>query len=149
MMSFIDTHREVYGVEPICAVLPIAPSTYYAHQAGVRDPARRSARGCRDAMLSTEIARLHAANFGVYGVRKVWRQLLREGIIVARCTVSRLMRAQGLAGAVRGRRWVKTTSSDNHAARPLDRVQRQFAATRPNALWVADLTYVATWRGFV
>ncbi len=148
MIAFIDDHRALYGVEPICRVLPIAPSTYHAQAARRADPGRLPARAKRDAMLMAEIRRVHAANFGVYGVRKVWRQLAREGIAVARCTVARLMRAMGLAGVVRGRR-VRTTVPDPAADCPLDRVNRQFRAEGPNRLWVADFTYVATWSGFV
>jgi len=148
-VSFIDTHREAYGVEPICAQLPIAPSTYYVHKACGREPARRSSRARRDAAPKVEIQRIHAEHFGVYGVRKVWRQRLREGSRIARCTVARLMRVLGLKGAVRGERWVKTTDAAGADTQPIDRVQRQFVAARPNALWVADLTYVATWQGFV
>jgi len=148
MVAFIDDQRAAYGVEPICALLPIAPSTYYAAKAQTADPARRSPRTQRDARLREEIRRVWEANLRVYGVRKVWRQLLREGIAVARCTVARLMRQMGLAGAIRGRRF-KTTVPDTSAARPADLVNRTFVATRPNALWVADLTYVATWKGFV
>lgn len=149
MVSFIDDHREVYGVEPICAVLPIAPSTYYAHKAQQRDPEQRSLRAKCDALLRVEIARVWEANFQVYGVRKVWRQLTREGVPVARCTVARLMGGLGLSGAVRGQAFKVTTVADESAARPADRVNRNFTATRPNQLWVADLTYVATWLGFV
>jgi putative transposase len=148
MKAFIDEHREVYGVEPICRVLPIAPSTYYEHAARKADPDRRSARERRDIELSQEIRRVFAANFGVYGVRKVWRQMQREGIAVARCTVARLMRQMGLQGVVRGKS-IKTTVSDAAAPCPRDRVNRQFTAPRPNALWVSDFTYVATWSGFV
>ncbi|MEC9264917.1 MAG: IS3 family transposase [Pseudomonadota bacterium] len=148
MMAFIDDHRDVYGVEPICRVLPIAPSTYHEHAARKRDPSRRPARDRRDAELSEEIRRVFEANFGVYGVRKVWRQMKREGIDVARCTVARLMRRMGLKGVIRGKP-VKTTVSDKATPCPLDRVNRQFQALRPNALWVSDFTYVATWRGFV
>ena len=148
MVAFIDAHRETYGVEPICAVLPIAPSTYYAHKACEANPRLRSCRAKRDAWLTVQIRRVHAENFDVYGARKVWRQLHREGIVVARCTVARLMRAIGLQGAVRGRAFTTTTRGDG-AARPSDLVNREFVATRPNELWVADLTYVATWRGFV
>ncbi|WP_091972084.1 IS3 family transposase [Methylobacterium gossipiicola] len=148
MIAFIDDHRALYGVEPICRVLPIAPSTYRAHAARRADPGRLPPRAKRDAVLMAEIRRVHAANFGVYGVRKVWRQLAREGIAVARCTVARLMRAMGLAGVVRGRR-VRTTVPDPAAVCPLDRVNRQFKAECPNRLWVADFTYVATWVGFV
>ena len=148
IVTFIDTQRAVYGVESICALLPIAPSTYYAAKARAGDPSLRSRRAKRDARLRDEIRRVWEANLRVYGVRKVWRQLLREGITVARCTVARLMRQMGLAGAIRGRRF-KTTVADPSAARPADLVQRAFVAPRPNALWVADLTYVATWKGFV
>lgn len=148
MVSFIDAHRGAYGVEPICAQLPIAPSTYYEHKARQADPSRLPARTQRDAVLSPQIRRVWQENRQVYGSRKVWRQLTREGIPVARCAVERLMRAQGLRGAVRGRQY-KTTVPDEVAARPADLVQRQFVATRPNQLWVADLTYVATWMGFV
>ena len=129
-------------------MLPIAPSTYYTHKSQQRDPERRSARGKRDDDLKREIQRVWDDNFRVYGVRKVWRQLKREGHVVARSTVARLMRDLGLRGVVRGRR-VKTTVPDDLLERPLDRVNRQFHVSRPNALWVADLTYVATWRGFV
>jgi transposase InsO family protein len=148
MVAFIDDHREDYGVEPICKVLPIAPSTYYAHKAREADPALRSARAQRDEQLRVEIQRVWDANFKVYGVRKVWRQLRREGFAVARCTVARLMREMGLRGAVRGRR-LKTTVPTETADQPLDLVERDFSAARPNRLWVSDLTYVATWRGFV
>jgi transposase InsO family protein len=148
MIAFIDDHRATYGVEPICKVLPIAPSTYHAHAARRADPERLPARAKRDAALMAEIRRVYEANFRVYGVRKVWRQLAREGIVVARCTVARLMRSMGLAGVVRGRR-VRTTVPDPAAACPLDRVNRQFKAECPNRLWVADFTYVATWAGFV
>jgi transposase InsO family protein len=148
MVTFIDAHRDQYGVEPICRELPIAPSQYYAHRARERDPTRVPARLQRDRVLVPEIQRVHAENFGVYGARKVWRQLKREAIGVARCTVERLMRLAGLQGAVRGRRW-RTTRADEALERPLDRVKRQFLAARPNALWVADFTYVATWSGVV
>lgn len=148
MIAFIDAHREAHGVEPICKVLPIAPSTYRAHAAQRRDPLKSSARARRDGGLREKIQRVFDANFKVYGVRKVWRQMRREGENVARCTVERLMREMGLRGAVRGRP-VKTTLSDRKAPCPLDRVNRQFQAPRPNALWVSDFTYVATWRGFV
>jgi putative transposase len=143
MITYIDQHKHRYGVEPICRVLPIAPSTYHAAQ---RRPA--SARAVRDRQLKAEIVRVHAEHFGVYGARKVWRQLDREGIAVARCTVERLMRELGLRGAVRGKTR-RTTTPDAAAARSADLVDRDFAAQRPNQLWVADLTYVATWSGFV
>ena len=148
MIAFIDDHREVYGVEPICKVLPIAPSTYRVHAARRTNPDKRPARARRDAALRVEIQRVFDENFQVYGVRKVWRQLGREGIAVARCTVARLMRRMGLAGAVRGRP-VRTTRSDKAGACPLDHVNRHFQAPRPNVLWVSDFTYVATWSGFV
>lgn len=148
MVRFIDDHRALYGVEPICAVLPIAPSTCYAHKVRQADPARRSARAQRDERLLGEIQRVWDTNFQVYGAQKVWRQLDREGVAVARCTVERLMRTLGLCGAVRGRR-VKTTVPADVADRPQDLVQRNFTAERPNQLWVSDFTYVATWRGFV
>ena len=147
MIAFIDDHR-AYGVEPICKVLPIAPSTYHEYAARRRDPARRPARAQRDDRLCTEIRRVWEENFGVYGVRKVWRQLRREGIAVARCTIARLMRQMGLSGAVRGKT-VKTTVSHPATPCPHDKVNRQFQAPRPNALWVADFTNVATWQGFV
>ena len=149
MVAFIDAHREAYGVEPICDVLPIAPSTYYEHRARACDPSRRSARVQRDDELRPQIRRVWNENLGVYGARKVWRQLGREGTDVARCTVERLMRADRLAGAVRGRAFRITTVADERAVRPPDLVERSFSATRPNQLWVADLTYVATWAGFV
>ena len=148
MVSFIDEHRMVYGVEPICEVLPIAPSTYFEQKVRQVDPSRRPARARRDAELQQTIPRVWKENFSVYGPRKVWKQLKREGIEVARCTVERLMRDLGLRGAIRGRKF-KTTIPDEAAARPADLVQRDFTATRPNQLWVADLTFVATWRGFV
>ena len=147
MVGFVDQHREAYGVEPICEVLPIAPSTYYAHKAQVADPELRSARVKRDEELCGEIRRVWKDNFQVYGVRKVWRQLNREKTPVARCTVGRLMNDLGLQGAVRGKKF-KTTIPEEAAARPLDLVKRAFAAAGPNRLWVSDLTYVATWRGF-
>ena len=148
MTSFIDEQRGDYGVEPICAVLPIAPATYYEQKARGADPTRLPERVQRDAALGKEIERVWHENRRIYGARKVWRQLQREGFKVARCTVERLMRNLGLAGAVRGRR-IRTTISDEEAARPADLVERDFTATRPNQLWVADLTYVATWAGFV
>jgi putative transposase len=147
-ITYIDDYRDRFGVEPICTVLPIAPSTYYEHKARQRDPDRRSDRAKRDDVLRPEIQRVWDENFSVYGVRKVWRQLKREDFVVARCTVVRLMQTLGLQGVVRGRR-IKSTIPDDAADRPLDRVHRNFKVTRPNALWVADLTYVATWRGFV
>ena len=148
MVSFIDAHREAYGVEPVCKELPIAPSTYYESKAREAGRAPVPARTRRDAELRAEIGRVWEENFGVYGVRKVWRALNREGLLVARCTVARLMGELGLRGVVRGRR-AKTTRAAKEPTRPADRVNRVFEASRPNALWVADLTYVATWRGFV
>jgi putative transposase len=144
----IDEHRQTYGVEPICRLLPIAPSTYYVHAARRADPTKLPARARSDVALMLEIRRVFEANFSVYGVRKVWHQLGREGIGVARCTVARLMQIMGLQGAVRGRK-VRTTIPDPAAACPLDRVNRHFKAPCPNALWVSDFTYVATWAGFV
>ena len=148
MVSFIDEHQATYGVEPICAQLPIAPSTYYEYKARQADPARLPPRARRDLELAKEIRRVYEENFQVYGARKVWRQLGREGIRVARCTVERLMRSLGLAGVVRGKK-CRTTVADDRADRPADRVNRQFKADRPDQLWVADFTYVATWVGFV
>ena len=148
MIGFIDDYRGAYGVEPICRVLKIAPSTYHAHDARRRRPDTAPPRVQRDAALRVEIQRVFDENFQVYGVRKVWRQLVREGEGVARCTVARLMRGMGLQGVIRGRR-LRTTISDKAAPSPLDRVNRQFWAPRPNVLWVSDFTYVATWAGFV
>jgi len=149
MVAFIDAHRAVHGVESICTQLPIAPSTYFRHKAQHADPDRRSARARRDDELRAIIRRIWTEHFQVYGPRKVWRQMGREGLRVARCRVRRLMREMGLAGAVRGRAWVTTTQSQPDAQQPSDLVERDFTATRPNQLWVSDLTYVATWRGFV
>jgi transposase InsO family protein len=149
MVRFIDDHRASYGVESICDVLPIAPSTYFRCRAHAVDPTTRSARAQRDADLRVEIQRVYDSHFRVYGPRKVWRQLRREGHRVARCTVERLMREMGVAGAVRGRAWVTTTQSAPALDRPRDLVDRTFMATRPNQLWVSDFTYVATWAGFV
>jgi putative transposase len=148
MIAFIDEHRGVFGVEPICTVLPIAPSTDHAHAARRADPSKLSCRAKRDEVLKAQIRRVFEENFRVYGVRKLWRQLDREGIAVARCTVARLMKVMGLQGVVRGKP-VRTTVPDPAAACPLDRVNRQFQAPRPNALWVSDFTYVVTWSGFV
>jgi putative transposase len=148
MIAFIDDQRGVHGVEPICKVLPIAPSTYHAHAARRADPAKASARSRRDAALLPQIRRVYEENFQVYGVRKVWRQLGREGNDIARCTVARLMRKMGLRGAVRGKA-IQTTNGKHALPCPADRVNRQFQAPRPNALWVSDFTYVATWAGFV
>jgi len=148
MVSFIDNHRADYGVESICKQLPIAPSTYYESKVRESNPERRSDRAKRDQELCVDIQRVWEENFQVYGVRKVWRQLNREDISAARCTVERLMRYLGLQGAVRGRS-CRTTRSDDALDRPADLVNRQFCATRPNQLWVADITFVATWAGFV
>jgi len=148
MVEFIDAHRGVHGVEPICTVLPIAPSVYYEQKTRQADPSKLPARAQRDEVLRGEIRRVWQENFSVYGVRKVWKQLKREEIKVARCTVGRLMRQMGLRGVIRGRKH-KTTIGDDSVDRPRDLVDRDFKATRPNELWVADLTYVATWRGFV
>ena len=183
MVRFIDDHRAGLGVEPICAVLPIAPSTYHRHRQQRTDPTRRSARAQRDDQLRVEIQRVYDEHQQVYGPRKVWKQLRRDGVCVARCTVARLMRAMGLAGAVRGRTrqfvatrpnqlwvsdftyvatWAASSTSRGRVCtthhhdpqagaggRPVDLVDRQFVATRPNQLWVSDFTYVATWGGFV
>ena len=148
MLAFIDAHRAEYGVEPICEQLPIAPSTYYEHKSRQADPSRLPPRVQRDIELSGSIRRVWDENFRVYGARKVWRQLRREGLPIARCTVERLMRRAGLCGVVRGRR-KRTTFPADVAQRPLDRVKRQFVASRPDELWIADFTYVATWMGFV
>ncbi|PHP16712.1 IS3 family transposase [Sphingobium sp. IP1] len=148
MTAFIDEHRAEYGVELICRVLPIAPSTYHERVAQRRDPGRLSDRARRDQDLKPEVMRVFAENFGVYGVRKVWRQMNREGFAVARCTIERLMRDLGLQGVIRGKP-VRTTISNKAAPCPLDHVNRQFHAPAPNMLWVSDFTYVATWAGFV
>ena len=149
MVGYIDDHRDRFGVEPICAVLRIAPSTYFLQKAQQRDPAKRSARARRDADLTGAIRQVWEENHQVYGPKKVWKELRRQGVRVARCTVARLMRALGLCGVSRGKAWVITTRADAAAERPADLVDRHFRATRPNQLWVADFTYVATWRGFV
>jgi putative transposase len=146
--AFIDEHRGAYGVEPICRVMQIAPSTYWLHAQRQACPELRPERAKRDDVLANEVRRVWQANMEVYGVRKVWRQLHREGLEVARCTVGRLMRRQGLQGAVRGKK-LRTTIPDPTAARPSDKVQRVFYAERPNQLWVSDFTYVSTWQGFV
>lgn len=148
MTVFIDEHQAAYGVEPICKLMPIAPSTYYEQKARRADPTRLPERAHHDAVLCDEIKRVWDESRRLYGARKVWRQLRREGIEAARCTVERLMRQLVITGAVRGRK-PKTTIPDEAAARPADLVERDFTATRPNQLWVADLTYVATWTGFV
>ena len=148
MIAFIDGHRPVLGVEPICKVLPIAPSTYYDTVAKRTEVDRLSVRARRDVRLKIEIRRVFDANYRVYGVRKVWRQLQREGFDVARCTVARLMRTMGLQGVIRGKP-VRTTVSDKAVPCPLDQVNRQFHAPAPNRLWVSDFTYVSTWAGMV
>ncbi len=148
MIAFIEDHRKEHGIEPICKVLPIAPSTYYDHEAKLREPERLSARAKRDEELKGEVKRVFDSNFGVYGVRKLWRQLLRDDFKVARCTVERLMRKMGLKGVIRGRT-VRTTIGDKAAPCPLDHVNRQFHAPAPNRLWLSDFTYVSTWSGFV
>ncbi len=147
MIAFIDDHRDAHGVEPICKMLPIAPSTYHDHAAKRRDPAKLSARAQRDMALKPEIARVFAENFEVYA-RKVWRQMQRKGYRVARCTVERLMAEIGLQGVIRGKP-VRMTVQDKAAPCPLDHVNRQFHAPAPNRLWLSDFTYVSTWSGFV
>ena len=149
MVGFIDEHRGNYGVGPISEVLPIAPSTYYAQRAIQADPSLRSSRAKRDEWLKVEIQRVWDENLAVYGAEKIWKQLNREGIPVARCTVARLMEDMGLQGAVRGRAFKTTTVPGEGTSHPVDLVDRDFQASRPNELWVSDLTYVATWRGFV
>jgi putative transposase len=149
MVTFVDQYRPTYGVEPICRVLPIAPSTYFRCKAEQRDPSKRAARAQFDDVLRAIIRRIWEDNHRVYGPRKVWKQMGREGLRAARCRVRRLMRDLGLVGASRGRAWTTTTQSTPALDRPADRVDRNFTATRPNQLWVADFTYVATWRGFV
>ena len=148
MISFIDEHRSVFGAEPICRLLPIAPSTSYENVAKRLDVDRLSDRARSDIGMKIEIRRVFNENFQVYGVRKVWRQLQREGYDIARCTVARLMRSMSLLGIIRGKP-VRTTFSDKAAPSPLDRLNRQFKAQAPNRLWVSDFTYVATWQGFV
>jgi transposase InsO family protein len=148
MVAFIDEHRDEYGVEPMCRVLPIAPSTYHEHVHRRAHPEKRPPRVQRDEELKPEVQRVFDENYRVYGVRKVWKQLKREGFPVARCTTRRLMRDLGLRGVVRGRKAPRTTVSDN-APCPADLVQRDFMATAPNRLWVADFTYVRTLKTFV
>lgn len=148
MVAFIDKYRSCYGVEPICAVLPIAPSTYYRCKYLQKTPDKHSHRAKRDNMLEVEIRRVWDENRQVYGARKVWKQLNRESIFVARCTVERLMKKLEIQGVRRGKK-VRTTLPSDSVDRPLDLVNRQFVATQPNQLWVADITYVATWSGFV
>lgn len=149
MKRFIDDHRGEYGVESICRVLPIAPSTYYEEKAREADPSLLPLRAQRDAFFAEEIQRVWNENRKVYGARKVWLQLKREGFAVARCTVARLMAQMGLRGVVRGKKNPITTFAGASDTRPLDLVNREFAATRPNQLWIADFTYVTTWIGFV
>jgi putative transposase len=149
MVTFIDQHRATYGVEPICRVVPIAPSTYFRWKAAQADPTKRSTRAVRDEVLKAIIQRIWGENDRAYGSRKVWKQMGREGIREARCRVRRLMRDLGLVGVVRGRAWTTTTQGDATVTRPADLVDRHFVATRPNQLWVSDFTYVATWQGFV
>ena len=148
MVEFIDQHRDCFGVEPICTALQFVPSRYWREAARERNPALCPARHRRDAALVPEIERVWASNLRVYGADKVWKQLHREGIPVARCTVERLMRRHGWQGVKRGKR-VRTTVPDAKAPCPLDRVNRQFRAERPNQLWVSDFTYVSTWQGIV
>ena len=147
-MGFIDAHRKDLGIEPICHELAIAPSSYHTHAARLADANKRSARARRDDALRAQIERVHAASFGLYGSRKIWHQMRREGIKVAKCTVERLMRTMGLAGIRRGKKTI-TTVSNPKAPCPLDKVNRAFKVSRPNALWVVDFTYVHTWAGFV
>jgi transposase InsO family protein len=147
MMAFIDAHRGELGIEPICRELAIAPSSWHEHAARLADPGRRPARARHDDEIKEQIRRVHQASFGLYGSRKVWHQMRREGIRVAKCTVERLMRVMGLAGVRRGKKAI-TTVSNPKAPCPLDKVNREFKVTRPNALWVVDFTYVHTWAGF-
>ncbi len=148
MKRYIDAHRDTNGVEPICKVLEIAPSCYRRHAARTRSPDLRSARARRDEDLMADIQRVWHANWQVYGAEKVWRQLHREGIAVARCTVERLMKQLGLQGVRRGKK-VRTTVPDGKASCPHDHVNRVFRADRPDQLWVSDFTYVSTWQGWV
>ncbi|WP_439332986.1 IS3 family transposase, partial [Xanthomonas citri] len=148
LKDFIDKHRDAFGVEPLCKVLQVAPSAYRKHAALLREPHKRCARVHRDEVLMPQIECVWQANMQVYGADKVWRQLAREGVVVARCTVERLMRKRGLRGVMRGK-VVRTTVGDAKAPCPLDRVNRQFRAERPNHLWVSDFTYVSTWQGWL
>ena len=148
MIQFIEDHRDDLGVEPICRVLPIAPSTFYGHMAKRTDPELLSDRAKRDEVLRPEIKRVWEQSHEVYGVRKVWHQMRREGFDVARSTVARLMKDMGLEGVIRGKK-PKTTVPDKSQPCPLDKVNRQFYAPAPNIIWVSDFTYVATWQGFV
>lgn len=147
MIAFIEEHRDVFGVEPICRVLPIAPATVHRHAAIARNPERASDRARRDREDLVEIRRVHERSRCRYGARKVWHQLRREGYDIARCTVERLMREHGLQGVTRGRK--RTTIPDPAQASPDDKVNRAFVATAPDQLWVSDFTYVSTWRGMV
>jgi transposase InsO family protein len=149
MIAFIDENRDAYGVEPICETIEIAPATYYEHKRQEREPDRRPVRAKRDEALRPEIQRVFDDNYKVYGVRKVWIQLKREGFVVAKCTVRRLMRQMGLQGATRGKAFTVTTIPDELLARPQDLVERDFTADAPNRLWIADITYVKTHAGFV
>jgi transposase InsO family protein len=148
MMAFIDAHRQELGIEPICRELAIAPSPYHEHAVRLADPSRRPARAHSDEAIREQIKRVHEDNYGVYGSRKVWHQLRREGFAVAKCTVERLMRVMGLTGVRRGKGTI-TTVSNPKAPCPLDKVNREFRVAQPNALWVVDFTYVHTWVGFV
>ncbi|MFG0595556.1 IS3 family transposase [Delftia sp. WSY_9] len=148
LKAFINQQRNAFGVEPLCKVLQVAPSAYWRHAALMREPQKRCTRAKRDEVLMPQIQRVWQANMQVYGADKVWRQLRREGTTVARCTVERLMRQLGLRGVMRGK-VVRTTTSDSKAQCPLDRVNRQFKADRPNQLWVSDFTYVSTWQGWL
>lgn len=147
-MGFIEANAKDLGIEPICRELAVAPSSYHQHAARLADASKRSARSRSDDKMMDQIRRVHAASFGLYGTRKIWHQLRREGIKVAKCTVERLMRAMGLAGIRRGKKTI-TTVSNPKALCPLDKVNREFKVARPNALWVVDFTYVHTWAGFV
>lgn len=148
MIGFIEEHRSNWGVEPMCKVLPIAQSTYYAHAAVSKNPGLASKRAKRDAVLSPEVERVWKQNHKVYGIRKVWHQLQREKFDIARCTVARLMKGLGIQGVIRGKAQ-KTTVPDKNLPCPKDKVNRKFRAPAPNMLWVSDFTYVATWQGFV
>ena len=148
-MKFIDENREEYGVEPICEVLPIAPSTYFEHRRNRLMPETRSDQAKRDELLKGKIQEAWDANEQVYGARKIWRTLRRNDSSIARCTVERLMRQMGLQGAIRGKAFKRTTIPDLSGPRPMDLVNRRFHASAPNQLWVADFTFVPTWAGFV
>lgn len=149
MIAFIDAHKDQHGIEPMCKQLPMAVSTYYEYKDRESDPDKASNRSVRDRHLKPEIQRVWDENLQVYGVRKVWRQLKREGFVVARCTVERLMKKLEIRGVIRGGAKCWTTLSDENQDKPADLVNRQFIADRPNQLWVADITFVATWSGFV